>query len=108
MEALAFAIFCSWGWNWSQTFLAQSFTLLSLSSLQPDSVSTSTAPPDSAAASFLFTGLVPSKALGPGTYTPSALHPGAGRPMDGLLQPFAPREMREIQLTHTAPEHGNT
>ncbi len=65
MAALALLIFWSCGWAWAQNFLAQSLTLSSLSSLQPDSVSTSTAPPDSAAANFLFTGLVPSKALGP-------------------------------------------
>src|SRR3954468_23175201 len=75
MAVLAAAIFFACGCTASQTCSAQEFSLSSLSSLlHPDSASTSTAPPDSAAASFLFTGLVPSMALGPGTYTPSGRH----------------------------------
>src|SRR5215210_2532928 len=82
IAALAASIFLACGCTASQTSLAQEFSLSLLSSLlHPDSASTSTAPPDSAAASFLFTGLVPSMALGPGTYTPSGRHPYAEHPL---------------------------
>ena len=87
IEALAAAIFLICGCTESQTSLAQEFSLSFVSSSppQPDSASTSTAPPDSAAASFLFTGLVPSMALGPGTYTPDGRHLCAEHPRCTLL-----------------------
>src|SRR5260221_8387972 len=78
IAVLAASIFLACGCTATQTCLAQEPSLASLSSPlppHPDSASTSTAPPDSAAASFLFTGLVPSMALGPGTYTPDGRHP---------------------------------
>src|SRR5690606_11793787 len=75
MAALADSIFFACGCTASQTCLAQaSSSSLESSPPHPVSASTSTAPPDSAAASFLFTGLVPSMALGPGTYTPHGRH----------------------------------
>src|SRR3954451_1000436 len=95
IAALAASIFLACGCTASQTCLAQASSLsLPSSLLHPDSASTSTAPPDSAAASFLFTGLVPSMALGPGTYTAPARQPHAGRPIRSHLKPFAPGERR--------------
>src|SRR3954468_15630528 len=86
IAALAASIFLACGCTASQTCLAQASSLsLPSSLLHPDSASTSTAPPDSAAASFLFTGLVPSMALGPGTYTSSGRHQYAECPLRNLL-----------------------
>src|SRR5690349_21094398 len=105
IAALAASIFLACGCTPSQTCLAQESSLsLLLLLLHPDSASTSTAPPDSAAASFLFTGLVPSMALGPGTYTPHRRQPHAGRPLETLLNPFAPGERRLTVSLHTADE----
>src|SRR5690348_16980468 len=72
IAAFAALIFASCAGTASHTDLAQATSLGSGSLLpplllHPDSATTSTAPPDSAAASFLFTGLVPSMALGPRT-----------------------------------------
>lgn len=78
IAVLAAAIFWTCGCTASQTCLAQGSSLSSLlllPLLHADSASTSTAPPDSAAVSFLFTGLVPSVALGPGTYTSHGRRP---------------------------------
>ncbi len=73
IAALADLIFALGAGTASHTVLAQDTSLGSGPSsplpLHPDTATTSTAPPDSAAASFLFTGLVPSMALGPGIYT---------------------------------------
>src|SRR4051794_27132446 len=68
IEALAKPIFRACGCTPSQTDLAQASSSLLL--LHPDSVSTSTTPPDSAAANFLFTDGPLLLTSGPGTYTP--------------------------------------
>ncbi|CAM5492062.1 hypothetical protein SBADM41S_00936 [Streptomyces badius] len=81
---------------------AQPVLHLLLSSLQPDSVSTSTAPPDSAAASFLFTGFGSFQGSRPGTYTARGRQPGAGHPLCTLLKPFASREMEMPLMKRTA------
>src|SRR5512147_2409153 len=71
IAAFAALILASWAGTASHTDLAQATSLGSGPLLpllpHPDSATTSTAPPESAAASFLFTGLVPSMALGPRT-----------------------------------------
>src|ERR1041385_8551890 len=107
IAALAASIFFACGFTASHTCLAQasSFSLPS-SPPHPDSASTSTAPPDSATASFLFTGLVPSMAPGPGTYTPTGRHQRSGHPFYMLLQPFTPRERRLTKTGGTPRQAG--
>ena len=69
IAVLASLIFFVCGLHLVADALRPGVQLLAVSSPHPDSARTSAAPPDSAATSFLFTGLVPSMALGPGTYT---------------------------------------
>src|SRR3954451_4602040 len=96
IAALAALIFASCVGTASQTCLAQASSLgLPLSPLlHPVSATASTAPPDSAAASFLFTRLVPSMALGHRNLHAVRRTPPTYHPIKAVLKPFEPCERR--------------